>query len=66
MSKLPGRGRTSPLGSAPRQATIDYFGMFMGLKCAPQILASRVYPNPKELTESFACYNAVFQHLRIQ
>ena len=38
-----------------------YTDELLGLKSAPQILELRLFPSAKELTESFACFNAVRQ-----
>lgn len=40
-----------------------YFDEFMGLKCAPDILKLKWFPNAKEITESFGAYAAVREHL---
>jgi hypothetical protein len=43
-----------------------YTDELLGLKSAPQILELRLFPSAKELTESFACFNAVRQfHLMV-
>jgi len=40
-----------------------YINEFLRCKCAPDLLALGLFPNGKEITESFALYNAVRQHL---
>jgi hypothetical protein len=39
--------------------TTRYFDEFLQLKCAPDLLRLGLYPNGKELTESFAMYRAI-------
>lgn len=39
-----------------------YINEFLRLRCAPDLLATRAFPNAKEITESFAAYNAVRQY----
>lgn len=36
---------------------------FTMLRCAPDLLALRLYPNPKEITESMAAFDAVRQYV---
>jgi hypothetical protein len=40
-----------------------YIEEFVKLKCSPDLLLNNLFPNAKEITESFACYEAVRQHL---
>jgi hypothetical protein len=40
-----------------------YFEEFIKLTCAPDLLTTYLFPNAKEITESFACYSAVQQHI---
>lgn len=47
-----------PMGTKSR-----YVEEFFRLRCAPDVLSSRVFPNVEELTESFGAVAAVFQHL---
>jgi len=35
-----------------------YLDIFIGCKCAPDLLEHRLFPNTKEITESFAMYDA--------
>lgn len=39
--------------------TSRYINQFLRLKCAPDVIASRVFPNVKEITESMAAFSAV-------
>lgn len=41
-----------------------YFNEFMRLKCAPDLLVARLFPNAKELTESMTAFNAVRKIMR--
>ena len=41
-----------------------YISEFWGLKCAGQLLP--LFPNPKEVTESFGCFHAVWEFLDVQ
>jgi hypothetical protein len=54
----------------PEQITLQvqkpsdrYFNELMRCACAPDLLRSGVFPNAKEVTESFGAYNAVRKHL---
>lgn len=40
-----------------------YFNELMRSTCAPDLITSGVFPNAKEVTESFGAYNAVRNHL---
>jgi hypothetical protein len=40
-----------------------YLDEFVRLKCAPDLLALRIFPNAKEITESMSAYQAVVQHI---
>lgn len=40
-----------------------YFDEFVKLKCAPDLLALELFPNGKEITESFGAYNAVRNYI---
>lgn len=40
-----------------------YIDEFIRLTCAPDLMASRAFPNGKEITESMACYDAVRKHI---
>ena len=46
-----------------KQRRTRYLDEFVGLTCAPDLLALRVFPNAKEITESMAAYHAVRSHL---
>lgn len=46
-----------------RFPTLTYIEKFMTLKCAPDLLMLGLFPNAKEITESFACYEAVRRHI---
>lgn len=41
-----------------------YFDEFMRLNCARDLLDLKLFPDSKEITESFGAYNAVRKHLR--
>lgn len=41
----------------------QYTDELLGLKSAAQMLELRLFPSAKELTESFACFNAAREHL---
>ena len=45
-------------------AMVRYLGEFITLKCAPDMLALHLFPNAKEISESFGCYNAVRRYLQ--
>lgn len=40
-----------------------YLDMFLNLKCAPDLILSRVFPDAKEITESFGAYAAFTKYL---
>ena len=40
-----------------------YINEFVQLRCSPDLLAARLFPNGKEITESLAAYNAAVTHL---
>jgi hypothetical protein len=40
-----------------------YLDEFVRLSCAPDLLHTYLFPNAKEITESFACYDAVREHI---
>lgn len=44
---------------------LRYLNEFVGLKCAPELLELEVFPNAKEITESFAAYRAVKRNLNL-
>ena len=43
---------------------VKYLAEFVGLSCAPDMLALRVFPNGKEISESFAAYDAARYRLQ--
>jgi hypothetical protein len=43
---------------AIKRPSLRYLDEFLGLKCAPDMLAQKLFPNAKEITESFGAYNA--------
>jgi len=47
-----------------RMPTSRYFDEFISLHCASDMLELGLFPNAKEITESFACYNAVRTRLK--
>jgi hypothetical protein len=52
------------LGDRERvQATLRYANELTRLTCAPDLLALRIFPDFKEVAESFAAYDAVRRHL---
>jgi len=40
-----------------------YMMEFVHLRCAPDLLLNKLFPNAKEITESMAAYNAVRSHI---
>lgn len=43
--------------------SIRYLNEFMRMKCAPELLARRIFPNAKEITESMGAWHAVREHV---
>lgn len=43
---------------------VRYLGEFITLKCAPDMLAMKLFPNAKEISESFAAFEAIRRHLQ--
>ena len=43
--------------------SLRYINEFIKLKCAADLLELGIFPNAKEITESFAAWNAVRRHL---
>ena len=41
-----------------------YINELVGCSCSPDLLALKIFPNAKELTESAAAYNAVRHRLK--
>lgn len=46
-----------------QKPTARYFDEFLRLKCAPELAQLRLYPNGKELTESFAMFRGIVKML---
>ena len=46
-----------------KRPTMRYMDEFMSLKCAPDLLAMKLFPNSKEVTETFASYRAITRNL---
>lgn len=46
-----------------RFPTARYADDFWALSCAPDLLTNGLFPNFKEMTESFAAYHAVRRHI---
>jgi hypothetical protein len=42
---------------------MKYIDEFVKLKCSSNMLNNKLFPNGKEITESFACYNAVRKYI---
>jgi len=40
-----------------------YVNEMLRLSCAPELLRLKLFPDAKELTESFSAYNAIRTHL---
>jgi hypothetical protein len=45
--------------ASPQVLNFRYMDEFLGLGCAPDLIAAKVFPNAKELAESMAAFNAV-------
>lgn len=45
-----------------KKPTSRYINEFLKLKCAPDLLLMKLFPNSKEITESFATYRAFLYH----
>lgn len=58
----PGRARQLPDESGVRHFT-RYTDELLSLRCAPQLLTLRLFPDAKELSESFACFHAARSRL---
>lgn len=41
----------------------QYINEFLRLKCAPELIEWKLFPNAKEITESIGCYNAVLHYI---
>lgn len=41
----------------------EYINEFLRLKCAPELIEWKIYPNVKEITESMGCYHAVLENI---
>ena len=46
-------------GKGDRQPSVRYLTEFVRLKCGPDLLALKVFPNAKEVTESVAAHTAL-------
>lgn len=53
-------GRIKAIGGP----TPRYLDELIALKCAPDLLATEAFPNAKEISESFAAYNAARKYLK--
>ena len=42
-----------------RRPSLRYLNEFTQLKCSPDLLSHKLFPNAKEITESFGAYNAL-------
>lgn len=42
---------------------LNYINEFISLKCAPDLLAMKLFPNAKEITESMAMYHAIKKYV---
>lgn len=42
-----------------------YLDEFVRCRCAPDMLTRKLFPNAKEITESFGAYNAAREHLHV-
>jgi|APTNR8051073442_1049403.scaffolds.fasta_scaffold00075_83 hypothetical protein len=43
--------------------SLRYLDEFMRLRCAPDLLAAKLFPNAKEVSESMGAWNAVREHV---
>lgn len=55
---------TEPLITTTSKISTRYLSEMFKLKCMPDLLNLKVFPNSKEFTESAAAYNAVRTHLK--
>ena len=46
-----------------KKASLRYLDEFIKLKCAPDLLINKLFPNAKEITESMAAFNAYRKNL---
>lgn len=46
-----------------RFPNLHYMNDLVGCRCGPDLLSLGLFPNAKEVTESFACYNAVKRYV---
>lgn len=46
-----------------KKASLKYLDEFIKLKCAPDLLLNKLFPNAKEITESMAAFNAYRKNL---
>ncbi|CAF1141919.1 unnamed protein product [Adineta ricciae] len=42
---------------------LDYLDEFLRLRCAPDLISMGIFPNAKEVTESFAIWSAIRRHI---
>lgn len=47
-----------------RQVPQRYINDLLASKCGPDMLALKLFPNAKEITESYGCYYGIGQHLQ--
>lgn len=48
-----------------KKPSLRYLTELVNLKCGPDLLALGLFPNAKEVSESFAAFHAVRKHLRV-
>mmetsp|Transcript_37716 Transcript_37716/g.73078 ORF Transcript_37716/g.73078 Transcript_37716/m.73078 type:complete len:335 (+) Transcript_37716:144-1148(+) len=48
----------------PHVRGLGYINEFLQCRCAPELLGLGLYPNAKEITESFSMFNTVRRHLK--
>lgn len=58
-------GSGCPVGYEIHAPEVRYVDDFFKMKCAPDLLLAKIYPNVKEVTESAGAYAAVRKHLRL-
>lgn len=52
-------GNSEFLSVKIRRPSLRYLNEFTKLKCSPDLLSHKLFPNAKEITESFGAYNAL-------
>lgn len=45
---------------------LRYFNHFLDLSCAPDLLAAKVFPNAKEVTETMGAFQAILKYIQAQ